>query len=117
MLTFTPEANLHIGNHVGTHVCLTTVENVCYYYNSKEKSMECSFTITKCDPTEWNSFMACLKLAEPKDNGSLWTITIEDFQKDEENITYGMGTCFEATYFTKAREENGSIHFCFTGRA
>ncbi len=79
--------------------------------------MECSFTIAKCNPEEWNSFMACLRLAEPKDNGSLWTITIEDFQKDENNLTYGMGTCFEATHFTKAREENGSFRFCFIGRA
>lgn len=117
MLTFTPEVNIHISNHVGTHVCLTTPENVYYYYNSKDKSMTCSFTITKCDLEEWNSFMACLELAKPKDGDSLWTITLEEFQKDEENVTYGMSTYFEATSFTKAREEDGSIRFCFIGQA
>lgn len=117
MLTFTSEVNLHISNHVGTHVCLTTPKNVSYYYNSKSKSMECCFTITKCDLEEWNGFMACLRLAEPKDNDSLWSITLEEFLKDEENTTYGRGTCFEATSFTKTREEDGSIHFCFVGWA
>ena len=114
MLTFTPEVNIHISNHVGTHVCLTTPEEVSYYYDSETEEMECYFTITKCDIEEWNSFMACLNNAKLK-NGSLWTITIEEFQKDKENVIYGAGVAFEATSFTKTRDRDGHIQFRFKG--